>query len=55
MERTLCHFCSRREGEVSISDDDGIEYLICQWCDWTISWKDEAFERAKAQRLLMKQ
>ena len=55
MEKTICDFCMKLEAGVSISDDDGIAYLICEWCDWTIAWKDEAFERAKAHRLVMEQ
>ena len=28
-----CHFCKKAVGEVSICDDEGIEYWICFDCD----------------------
>ena len=28
-----CHFCKKREGEISISDEDGNSLLICEDCD----------------------
>jgi len=28
-----CHFCKKKEGEISISDDKGKELLICEKCD----------------------
>ena len=34
-----CVLCERHRGVIAVTDEQGVTWWICQWCDRRIDWR----------------